>query len=387
MPMSESLEVSRTAISGLMSVNFLAAIPASLIFGKIVSRRDVKWPMAACCAFVGIGYIIYATGNSLLMLYVGAVFIGFGVAGTIQIPAAIFIDGWFIKKKGLAMGITMVGSGIGGTVLSQILSKIIVTSGWQMAAIGMGIAIIITTVPLTLLFVTKSPHTKGFVRYGEEDKEYIENLNKINSERIDDKEIAPKTIFKRTEFWLLFTGVFLFVWPMGALKTHVVAYMGDIGYSPTAATLCLTLMTFFVIPGKPCIGWCFDKLGSRIATLICGICMAGGVFIFLGAVAGIVFAMTFAVIYGFGSAMASVGLPLILKDTVYTGTSFAIAFSVVNLAFNIASASGPPLMAMIQANTGSYSAALIAAGVVIAIGYLLGIIAITIGKNKQKLGN
>lgn len=385
-PMADSFDVSRTVISSLFTIEFLSAIPASLIFGKIVNKKDLKWPMAICGALVGVGYMIFSSVNSVGMLYFGAVLVGFGLAGTVQIPAAIFIDGWFIKRKGLAMGLTMVGSGIGGTVLSQIISRVIQSSGWETAYFGLGMVIILITVPLTLIFINKSPHLKGLLRYGEEDKEFIAKLEEkqLAKDAAQDKTITLISILKKPEYWILFLGVLCFVLPMGAVKTHVVAYMGDIGYSPAISTLCLTTMTFFVIPGKPCTGWFFDKLGSRIATLICGIGMAGGLYLSLGASAGVAFAFAFAITYGFGSAMASVGIPLILKDTVNSGTNFAMTLSIINIGFNIASASGPTLMAMIQASTGSYILALSLAATVVAAGYLLCIAAVTIGKKKNK---
>lgn len=245
-PMAEEFDVSRTVISSLFTIEFLAAIPASLVFGRIVDKKDVKWPMAVCGALVGTGYMIYSIVDSVGMLYLGAVLVGFGLAGTVQIPAAIFIDGWFIKRKGLAMGLTMVGSGIGGTVLSQVISRVIQSSGWQTAYFGLGAVIILVTVPLTLIFINKSPHLKGMLRYGEEDEEYIAKMKEaqIAKNAAVDKSITLKSILQKPEYWILFLGVLCFVLPMGAVKTHVVAYMGDLGYSPAVSTMCLTMMTF-----------------------------------------------------------------------------------------------------------------------------------------------
>ncbi|MCI7304588.1 MAG: MFS transporter [Clostridiales Family XIII bacterium] len=382
-PMTETLGVSRTIISSLFTIELLVAIPGALIFGRIADKRDLKWPMAICCALVGIGYIMYATVTSVALLYIAAGLIGIGIAGTIQIPAAIFIDGWFIKRKGFAMGVTMVGSGVGGTILSQVLTRVIQSSGWEAAYFGLGAAIIVITVPLTLAFVTKTPHTKNMLRYGEEDEAYIEKL-KASEYAASEKEGDIREIMRKPEFWVLFIGVFCFMLPMGAIKGHVVAYLGDLGYSPQLAANILTIMVFTVIPGKPCTGIFYDKLDSRIATAICGVCMAGGLFFSLGAGAGIIFAIAFAAIYGFGSAMASVGIPLVLKDTVYMGSNFALVFSIINIAFNVATAFGPTIMAMIQESTGSYALALLLSAIIIAIGYLACIIALTMSKRRKR---
>lgn len=383
-PMTESLGVSRTIISSLFTVELLVAIPGALIFGRVIDKGDLKWPMAICCALVGTGYIMYATVKSVALLYVGAVLVGFGVAGTIQIPAAIFIDGWFIKKKGLAMGLTMVGSGVGGTILSQVLTRIILSCGWEIAYISLGIAIIVITVPLTLIFITKNPHSKGYLRYGEEDptvKTAAESSDSLND------GIQVKDILKRPEFWILFVGVFFIQLPMGAIKQHVIAYMTDLGYSPTLAASILTIMIFTVIPGKPVVGWFYDRFDARLGTAICAICMVGGLCFSLGAVVGIAFAVVFAAIYGFGTAISSVGHPMMLRNTVNMGKNFGLIFSILTIAFNVATAFGPTIMAMIQESTGSYSTALILSAIIITIGYGLSITALTISRKKGETGN
>ena len=382
-PMAESFGVSRAVISGLFTIMQLVAIPAAMIFGRIADKKDLKWPMAICCALVGIGYIMYATVKSIGLVYVAAALIGVGVAGTIQIPAAIFISGWFIKKKGLAMGFTMVGSGVGGTILSQILSRVIVASGWEFAYLLLGILVLVITVPLTIIFVTKTPSMKGMLRYGEEDEEYVAKIEKEERIKAAGGKGNIKEIFSKPEFWCLFVGILFIILPMSAWKQHVVAYMTDIGYSPIAAANILTIMVFTVIPGKPCTGWFYDKLDARVATFICGACMAGGIFLALASSLGVGIAIAFSAIYGFGSAIASVGLPLMLQDTVYSGANFAMAFSVINMAFNVGAAFGPTIMALLQEAFGSYVIALICAGIIISLGIILAIVAMTMGRHRR----
>ncbi|MFQ7627617.1 MFS transporter, partial [Monoglobus pectinilyticus] len=154
-PMSESLGVDRAVISSLFTIQMLVAIPSGIVFGRITDKTDLKWPMAVCCFLVGLGFIAYGTISNIYILYGAAVLIGIGVAGTVQIPVSVFINGWFIEKKGTAMGLTMVGSGVGGSVLTQIVSRIIESSGWQNAYIFLGAATMIITIPLVILFITK----------------------------------------------------------------------------------------------------------------------------------------------------------------------------------------------------------------------------------------
>lgn len=382
-PMSEAFGTTRAVISGLFTVANLVAIPAAIVFGRIADKRDLKIPMALCCAFVGIGYIIYGTVSTVAGLYAGAVLVGIGLAGTIQIPVSVVINSWFIQKKGMAMGFAMVGSGVGGTVISQVISRVISNYGYSSAYTGLGIATIAITVPLTLMFVTNYPNKNGFLRYGEE-LEAAKQENEMQAPVIEEKGSSVAEALKKPEFWVLFAGLALLTFPMAAIKSHMVAYMTDNGYPAQVAANILTLTIIAVIPGKPLLGVFFDKLGAKTATIIAGLCMTGGIFLSIGAPIAIIFAILFGVIYGFGSAFSSVGTPLALGSVVKTKANFATLLSVAVIGANGLAAFGTIIMGAVYDATGTYMLALLASGVSVLIGYILVIISIIISNKKNK---
>ncbi|MFR6257204.1 MAG: MFS transporter [Anaerovoracaceae bacterium] len=381
-PMSESLGVDRAVISSLFTIQMLVAIPSGIVFGRITDKTDLKWPMAVCCFLVGLGFIAYGTISNIYILYGAAVLIGIGVAGTVQIPVSVFINGWFIEKKGTAMGLTMVGSGVGGSVLTQIVSRIIESSGWQNAYIFLGAATMIITIPLVILFITKDPHRKGLIRYGEENLDKIMELqNNALAEDLPNRSISE--IMKVPAFWYLFIGLTLLTLPMGAVKGHVVAYMTDLGYSPQIAANILTITILAVIPGKPLTGLFFDKFSARFAAIVCGFGMGVGYLLLLGIPYALFFAICFGVIYGFGSAFQSVGSPLCLKIVARTNTNFATILSILTIGSNAAAAFGTTILGAIRDNTGSYSIGFLIGGIVIIIGYIFVIVAVS-AKKKGK---
>ena len=386
-PMSETLGVDRAVISSFLTIGGLGAIPSGIIFGRIVEKTDLKIPMAVCCFLVGLGYIINGTATSLPPFYFAAVIIGIGLAGSIQIPVSVFINGWFIKKKGVAMGLTMVGSGVGGAVLSQVIVRIIMDAGWQYAWKTVGIVTIAITIPLVLIFITKDPHLKGMIKYGENDAEEIVAAEENKASTIAGNEREMKVIFKSPEFWLLFIGLTLLTLPMVAVKAHMVAFMTDLGYSQQLAANILTITVLAVIPGKPVTGWVFDRLGSRWATAICGLCMTIGVFLLAGIPAGFIFAILFGAIYGFGSAFSSVGTPLCLRNVARTHKNFATLLSILIIGPSIAGSIGATIIGAIYDSVGSYVMAFVACAIVIGIGYICTFLAVKISKSKASVEN
>ncbi len=75
------------------------------------------------------------------------------------------LNQWFRRRRALAMSVASTGNGLGGLVLAPIVGVLVLTLGWQNAAIVSGIAIIVVVVPLSLL-VRRSPESMGLLPDG-----------------------------------------------------------------------------------------------------------------------------------------------------------------------------------------------------------------------------
>ena len=71
-------------------------------------------------------------------------------AGTLPITFTKAISRWFHEKRGLALGIALVGTGIGGAVAKLIAEELINSVGWRMAYVGIGFLPLIVALPIAL---------------------------------------------------------------------------------------------------------------------------------------------------------------------------------------------------------------------------------------------
>ena len=76
---------------------------------------------------------------------------------------SLFLPNWFIRRRGLAMGLAFAGVGIGSVTLLPWVQHMIEQTGWRTACTAMGILILVVLAPINLL-LRKRPRTSGCCR-------------------------------------------------------------------------------------------------------------------------------------------------------------------------------------------------------------------------------
>jgi MFS family permease len=76
--------------------------------------------------------------------------LGIGISTATVLPAALVIANWFEARRGLAMGIALSGTTVGGMVMTLVASGVIQGWGWRAAYIALG-------APMILVVALSSP--------------------------------------------------------------------------------------------------------------------------------------------------------------------------------------------------------------------------------------
>jgi len=87
----------------------------------------------------------------LIHFYIIAVFQGVGLSAICVVPPSVLITNWFNDKRGLALGLALAGTGIGGSIYSPIATQIIVRYGWRTAYLASGLIVLLITLPIVSL--------------------------------------------------------------------------------------------------------------------------------------------------------------------------------------------------------------------------------------------
>src|SRR4249920_3156874 len=93
----------------------------------------------------------------------GAFSFGFVVSGAVS---PLIGRNWFIRRRGLAIGLAFAGVGIGSVTLLPWVQHMIEQTGWRTACTAMGILILVVLAPINLL-LRKRPEDMGLLPDGD----------------------------------------------------------------------------------------------------------------------------------------------------------------------------------------------------------------------------
>lgn len=143
------------------TIALLAAGPLAGWLSQIYGVRRVVLVSQLTFA-VSFMALAFSTG-SLALFYANFAIMTLAGAGTLPITFSNTINRWFEKRRGLALGIAMMGTGVFGILCKPLLAWMIPEFGWRGAYIGLGMLPLLIALPVSYFFLTdNSPlHASG----------------------------------------------------------------------------------------------------------------------------------------------------------------------------------------------------------------------------------
>lgn len=382
-PVSENLGISRSAFSYYYTVMTFAMMFVALLMGVLTSKFKLKYIILVGCICCGLGFLLYSRATSLSMFYLISILTGLGLGMATLSPMAVLVNNWFIKKKGLAMGLVFMGSGLGGMIFNPIGNSLILNYGWRQAYLILGIIILVITIPVVLILLSSSPKDKGLQPFGYDDAE--EKEKQKQSQNLTG--FTFKECLKTAPLWMMLVSVFLASVIVIGIQMNVIPYLTDLGYSPTYASTVVSISLGVLVIGKISLGFFFDTVGSRKGIVIVStiIFIAVASFILIST-KSFIFVGLYVICWGLGSSMGIL-LPPLITGEVFGNKSYPAIIGVVNALSTLGSAAAPIIIGGIYDKTGSYTVAWETELVLIVIMAVLFFLAVSIGKkNKVKRG-
>lgn len=366
-PVTESLGFSRGGFTLYFSIAALAMMVMAPVIGKLLEKFNIRIVMTICTAMMSISYALFSRCETLPQFYILAIFLGIGSAGSHIIPVSMMITNWFVKSRGLAMGLVFAASGIGGLIFNPLSNWLIITYGWQSAYFIIGVIMFILTVPTAVWIVRAHPKDKGLRPYGED-------MTESGREQAEPGGFTALQAFRTSSFWLLFIMIlFIAIANMGVLH-HIVPYLTDLGYSSTTAASLMSLHMGMLILGKVLLGGLADRIGLSKSLLVCLIGFVIAISLLYGA-SFFWIAILFNVLFGLTISVRTV-LPPLMTSTCLGPKHFAVIYGFLNIATTLGTAVGTPLSGFIFDATKSYNSAFAIYMVLGTIAAVLGLIAL-----------
>ncbi len=152
----------------------------------------------------------------------------------------VTIAQWFVRKRGRAMGIANLGTGIAKLGIPLVAASLFILIGWRGTWAVFGIVAPLLVVAPALIFVRRRPEDMGLRPDGEAQREASE-IAGDRSSNAQRTNLSREALWSRREvlrlpiFWLLVVTFGIASVGIAGLNLHIFSYVTDIGYSPLIA--------------------------------------------------------------------------------------------------------------------------------------------------------
>lgn len=254
----------------------LAGLMAPFL-GILIDRIGPKRLVLAGSLLLAGLYFAYAHVHSISQVYL--IHIGFAavlVAAGLNV-AVIMVSQWFVAKRGVAIGIALVGTSLGGVILPKLIVIVLPALGWRESFMWLSV------VPLVLfvlvLLVVRTPAQMGMQPYGAGEATADPGARVTPSELPD---IGYAAALRTRTFWALAIVAMSTFYSILSVSAHLFLYMRDMKFELATAGDAMAVMFGVAMIGKFGFGLLADYFPPKRVFLVNIGIMVGGALLLAG---------------------------------------------------------------------------------------------------------
>jgi MFS family permease len=238
-PLAETFDASRGAISSGAGLGFLMMALVGPILGRILDGGNVRRMMLFGVTLMSVGLLLVSQATTLLQagLYY-ALFVSAGAALFGPIPTIALASNWFIRRRGLAIGITVAGATCASFAAPALLAWLTELYGWRTGVACFGVGTFVIAAPILWACVIGRPEDVGQLPDGE-----AVPAGAVAA----DSFVVPETrdLLRQPNLWIQALGfAFLFASPI-VMGLHLIPFAEDLGFSRVRAAYFFAAMAPF----------------------------------------------------------------------------------------------------------------------------------------------
>ena len=262
LPLEEEFGWRRDVISAAIAINVLLFGLTAPFAAALMDRFTIRKVVMSALSVISLGALLTIWMNqSWHLLLLWGVVVGIGTGSMALVFAATIANRWFVKKRGLVIGVLTAAGASGQLVFLPTLANLAQDPGWRASSLMISIAAFLM-VPLIYLFLKEDPQSINTTPYGAESDWQPPILEKGNAARV--AVDALRDARKVRNFWYLVGSFFVCgLSTSGLIGTHFIPAAHDHGMSQVTAASLLALIGVFDVVGTITSGYLTDRIDPR----------------------------------------------------------------------------------------------------------------------------
>lgn len=242
-PLSEEFDWSRRDIALATTCVTVGALLTSFVVGWLADRVNVGWLIVVSQALFGIAFCALGLfTNSLTVFYGIYLSMAFIAGGTLPITFTKIVAARVVQNRGLAIGLTLAGTGLAGFVVPPVVGYFVNTYGWRIGYVAVAAFPILLAMPLSYLFLRKAVV-----------------VTQRHAETPGNYGLTLAEAIRTRQFWTLVIALFVASGAATAISANAVPLLIDRGLAPQTAANLAGLYGLAVIAGRIIVGMLADR--------------------------------------------------------------------------------------------------------------------------------
>ena len=345
---------SRTQLGLALSFTRIEGSLTGPIAGYLVDRMGTRFMVFSGLLILTMGFYLFSQVQNLWMFYLAyfIMSVGQGQAGWITVMT--LLNHWFVRHRGMAMGLAMMGMGVGALILVPLIAWLIDPEadrlGWRRTAEILAVVTLVSAIVLPKIIRNK-PEDVGDYPDGEPPVP----VTATQGEPEEELELTIGQALRTQAFWAISFGHGFGSMVVLATMSHLGLLMQDVGYGLQIAGWIITIQTAVAIVFQFFGGWIGDRIPKNIALFIFTATQGIGV-VFLTLGPDIMNFYIFAVLFGIGFG-GRTPLTTAIRGDYFGRASFGKILGISTVPMNFLLLIAAPLAGFMRDELGDYDMA------------------------------
>ncbi len=195
------LGLSRSGVSTLYLFGTLGGSLALPVVGRMLDRHGPRLAVALIASAFALACVWMGSVQNVVMLLIGFTLVRMLGQGALSLVSLHVIAIWFVRRRGLAIGMAGVGMAAATATFPTLIEGLIDATGWRTAYMLLGLAVACTILPVGALVYRDRPERYGLLPDGDPSEGEVRQGER--TERHYTASQARRTV----TFWVFLAGL------------------------------------------------------------------------------------------------------------------------------------------------------------------------------------
>lgn len=362
-PLAEEFGWGTGQIMLSLAVFTIAAVFTSPVIGYITDKIGPRKVVLVSIPLFSAAMMSFSLMNGSKFMWLGL----WGVmaicgAGTLPITWTRAVNSWFFRKRGLALGFSLIGTGLFGLLAKQYAFFLIELVGWRWAYVGVGALPLVIAWPIAFVLFRDATDPKVAEKVAKMDVA-------TDKPKIRYGGLTLSQAVRDWRFWLLAYSFVPISFAVGGPIPNLETMLGAKGFSSQDAVTLASLVGIAVIIGRVVGGYLLDLMWAPAVAAVILSLPAVATFMLAQQDISFMFAAIAIMILG-AAAGVEYDLMAYLVSRYFGILHYAAIYGALYGFFALGAGIGPAVFGWSKDQTGNYDSILLVASVLFVAGAL-----------------